>query len=266
MTGIYQIRNTINGKRYIGQSVDIEKRWQREARTVSPSVNAHLLRAFQKYGLDAFKFDVLCLCTEEELSELECLLIEVLETYKPENGYNKTLGGDGWGRPTEENRKKHSLRMRGTGNPNYGKPHTEEHLRKMRGRKCTPEAVRKLVEFNKQRIVSDVSRARMSASQIGRKHSEETKHKIASKHLGKKKSAETRARIAKSKEGVYVGAKNPRARAVLQYTLEGAFLREFACIKYAAQACGKSPVCIKRALVEHIPQAHGYTWKYKIIK
>jgi len=32
MVGIYAIQNNINGKIYVGQSVDIERRWRRKRR------------------------------------------------------------------------------------------------------------------------------------------------------------------------------------------------------------------------------------------
>lgn len=63
MVGIYKITNTINGKSYIGQSKDIHKRWKREINDStninSNSYNYPLMKAFRKYGIDNFNFDII---------------------------------------------------------------------------------------------------------------------------------------------------------------------------------------------------------------
>ena len=96
MTGIYKITNTINSKSYIGQSTDIHKRWKREIED-SNNVNSHcydypLMRAFRKYGVDNFKFEVIEECKREELNQREMYWIDYFDTFY--NGYNQTFGGD----------------------------------------------------------------------------------------------------------------------------------------------------------------------------
>lgn len=60
--GIYRITNKINGKKYIGQSVNIEKRWTNEIASAfnenSTSFDYPLSRAFRKYGIENFSFEV----------------------------------------------------------------------------------------------------------------------------------------------------------------------------------------------------------------
>lgn len=51
--GIYKITNRINGKIYIGQSVNIVRRWYAHKECVS---NNHLSAAIAKYGLENFDF------------------------------------------------------------------------------------------------------------------------------------------------------------------------------------------------------------------
>ena len=95
MIGIYKIENTVNGKVYIGQSVDITDRWEHHRSELKNNRhgNAHLQASWNKYGEDSFTFTVLEECTRKELQEREKDWISFYDSYS--NGYNQTLGGDG---------------------------------------------------------------------------------------------------------------------------------------------------------------------------
>lgn len=56
MSGVYQIYNTVNGKRYIGSSIHIEQRFKEHLRNLRANkhVNAHLQSAWNKYGEHSF--------------------------------------------------------------------------------------------------------------------------------------------------------------------------------------------------------------------
>ena len=58
LCGIYKITNKINGKCYIGQSNDIHRRWKQEL-APNAKLNPHLARAFEKYGIDNFEFEII---------------------------------------------------------------------------------------------------------------------------------------------------------------------------------------------------------------
>lgn len=98
-TGIYKITNKVNGKYYIGKSIDIYRRWKDEKRFVS--VNDHLQNAFKKYGFDNFSFEILEECSEELLNDREIYYISLLDATNNKKGYNMTFGGTG-GKPSEE--------------------------------------------------------------------------------------------------------------------------------------------------------------------
>ena len=93
MIGIYKIINKINGKCYIGQSTQIEKRWSKHKNTshnqTSKAYDYPLYRAFRKYGIENFSFKILEECSNLELNEKEKYWINY---YNPE--YNQTTGGD----------------------------------------------------------------------------------------------------------------------------------------------------------------------------
>lgn len=95
-TGIYKITNLINNNAYIGLSINIEKRWRahikRSQDATNKEYNKVLYKAFRKYGIDNFKFEILEECIPQELKEKEIYWINYYDTYK--NGYNATAGGD----------------------------------------------------------------------------------------------------------------------------------------------------------------------------
>ena len=94
MTGIYKITNLINGKTYIGQAVDIDKRLREHINdSANPNrreYNYPLSRAYRKYGITNFQMSVLEECSREELNEKEKFYID---TYMANGfGYNSTRG------------------------------------------------------------------------------------------------------------------------------------------------------------------------------
>lgn len=58
LCGIYCIENTVNGKKYIGQSVNIYTRWKQHKNDLNNDAhcNEHLQSAWNCYGEEAFKF------------------------------------------------------------------------------------------------------------------------------------------------------------------------------------------------------------------
>lgn len=96
MCGIYSITNLSNGKRYIGQSIDISKRWVEHKRQLKLGVhiNKYLQSAVNKYGLDNFSFSIVEETERNLLDDRERFWINALNTFAP-NGYNLTLGGSG---------------------------------------------------------------------------------------------------------------------------------------------------------------------------
>lgn len=93
--GIYRIENLINHQNYIGQSVDIYKRWQDHIWALNNKYhnNKHLTRAWHKYKEQNFQFTIIEQCNEDELNEREIYWIAYYDSYH--NGYNQTEGGDG---------------------------------------------------------------------------------------------------------------------------------------------------------------------------
>lgn len=88
--GIYKITNISNNQCYIGQSINIEKRWKDHQRALD---NYAIHKALRKYGIQNFTFEIIELCKAEELNTKEQYWIKYYNSYI--NGYNETPGGEG---------------------------------------------------------------------------------------------------------------------------------------------------------------------------
>ena len=94
MIGIYKITNQINGKIYIGQSIDIKNRWKQHIGEAKQGrYNTRLYNALRKYNIDNFTFEVIEECKSTELNEREIYWIEYYQSYVPAIGYNMNTGG-----------------------------------------------------------------------------------------------------------------------------------------------------------------------------
>lgn len=99
-SGIYQIKNEVNGKIYVGHSKDIIKRWgwHKNRLRQGKHGNTHLQHAWNKYQETSFSFRILEVLnnpTKEFLEEREDYWIDYYESDKDEKGYNKQKARQG---------------------------------------------------------------------------------------------------------------------------------------------------------------------------
>ena len=104
--GIYCIENLINGKKYIGQSINILARWKQHLSNLRRKIhhNEKLQNAWNKYGENNFKFYIIVETDADSLDEFEIKYISLYDTYA--NGYNKDYGGYYRKNMTDETKKK----------------------------------------------------------------------------------------------------------------------------------------------------------------
>ena len=88
MIGIYKITNLLNGKSYIGQSNNLERRKKEHL-----SGKQYIDLDIQQLGIENFDFEILEYCNKDQLDELEKYWIDYYNTYN--DGYNLTKGGQG---------------------------------------------------------------------------------------------------------------------------------------------------------------------------
>lgn len=228
---VYVIKNKINDKRYVGQTIfDPMIRFKQHCKPHSAKYSL-LGKAIQKYGKKNFVYYKIRKCSNaEEMTKIENVWILSLDTFVP-NGYNLKMAGQhckyssvskekmrkshlgkSSGRKgiklSEEEREKISLRMKkfhkenpniqaGINNPNFGKTITKEQ-RKMRS---------KLFSGKKNPF-------------YGKKHSKEAKKRMSESikktflkgrvgvNKGCKMSAETKRKISETKRKNALAKKN----------------------------------------------------------
>jgi hypothetical protein len=100
--GLFQIRNTINGKIFIGSSVNLDAIWNRNRMELNfgGHRNEALQAEWKELGEEAFTFEILTQMKQEdggqtdyntEIKELEAMFIEDLQPFN-EKGYNRQKG------------------------------------------------------------------------------------------------------------------------------------------------------------------------------
>lgn len=109
LCGIYSITCTTSGRVYVGQSVDIERRWRnhRSRLRSGKAQNRVLQGSWDKYGESSFKFEVVELVSREVLDARELHWISALNTLVSLGGMNISSEVDGSGRdipPSKEAR------------------------------------------------------------------------------------------------------------------------------------------------------------------
>ena len=91
--GVYKITNIETNECYIGQAVDIYKRWNQHCKAglgIDTPPGNKLYKAIMDYGLQNFTFEILLECNRDELNEKEKYFISLYQadTY----GYNGNIG------------------------------------------------------------------------------------------------------------------------------------------------------------------------------
>lgn len=152
-SGIYEIVNIDTGKKYIGSSVDLKRRLHEHEYRLKNGKhrNEHLQNAWNKYGADSFKFNVLEVCDKDIIRIREK---EYFQKHNWDDLYNIDPNPELNGITiTDEVRQKLSEANKGKNSPFYGKKHSDETIHKMseakKGKKHSEETIRKLSEAAK---------------------------------------------------------------------------------------------------------------------
>lgn len=267
MTGIYCIENTVNGNKYVGQAINIEKRWNHHRQKLRNGThcNIHLQRAWNSYGENAFNFYVLELCDKYSLNNREQYYIKSLGSY--ENGYNMTLGGEGTrGCFHTEEYKKHMS------NIFSGRTYTEETLERMRKAKLGHLQIETEARKAGRKIVSEKLKGRIRSPEHCKNLSESLKGNIpwnkgmkmpedyVSPKLGTHLSAETKAKLSAAQTG---RKKSTEEKLKVSKRIICSDTQEvFNSITLAAEKYGVTISAVSRALRGKSKTCTGLHWGY----
>lgn len=163
---VYEIRNIVNDKRYVGQSSqkDQQRLWEHKTYLKKGNhQNRHLQRAWKKYGEENFVISILEECSSlDELNQLETYYVNLHQTLDRKFGYNIRGPGDNKFMP-EETRLRISKSKLGI----------SVH---------TPESIEKIRQYSKNKIHSQESREKRSQKLKGCIWSTEVRDQWAQSH------------------------------------------------------------------------------------
>jgi group I intron endonuclease len=156
-SGVYEIVNTVTGRRYVGSAINFARRWRQHRHDLrnNKHKNGRLQNSWNKHGEAAFAFQKILVC-----SAADCVLYEqiAIDALSPELNLNpraasrlgavaseaarRKMRDAKVGRPgpwagrtlSPEHREKLSQAKRGRKPPNFGVPCSEEQKNKIRAK------------------------------------------------------------------------------------------------------------------------------------
>jgi hypothetical protein len=159
-SGIYKITNIINGKFYIGSSIDISRRLNAHKSMLINNThrNPILQRAWNKYGSDKFTFEIVEECTSDQkiCFEREQYYLDLLKPYL-EVGYNieKTAsGGDTFTLNPNKEAIREKMRILNAGDKNgmFGRTHKDSTKFEMKNKAKGRFSLEWFIERNGEEI------------------------------------------------------------------------------------------------------------------
>ena len=176
-SGVYRIRNNVNGKVYIGSTINFKRRKVDHFKELrgNKHPNPKLQKAYNKYGEENIVFEIVEYVAPEKLLEREQYYIDSLNAVN--EGYNiAPIAGNRLGVKCSEE--------------------TKIKLKKLQtGRRHTEETKQKLREYHQAH-----PQVGSKNGMYGRKHTEETIEKMRKaqkgRNLGRFKTEETRKKIS----------------------------------------------------------------------
>lgn len=182
--GIYFIRNLINNKVYIGSTEDFRSRWKRHKTGLRGNRHhcEHLQNAWNKYGADAFAFEIIeqiDLCEDgTDTARLEAAEQVYLDRHWDNNinCYNVNRFARGGGHPCSDETK---IILRERALDNLHKSHApevnERRRQALQGKPLSQERKDKIGKSNKGKKRTAAHKAAVSRAQKGQKRVERIK-------------------------------------------------------------------------------------------
>ena len=230
--GIYLITNNVNGKKYIGQSRNLIKRWGQH-KTESRKDNPKMIvdKAIKKYGIDNFSFEILFECPLNMLDDWETDMIRLYDSVRP-RGYNCVDKCRG---VSEKEIEKSRKRMK-ENNP-------------MKNPEIVDKVRNKLKGVHTNRVTEyqiEVTKKRMKENNPMK--NPEVVKKVSMKMTGRKQDKERVIR-------------NSKYTNILQFSKDGKFIKKWDLVSDITKELGVDHCCIYAVLNGKQKTAGGYIWR-----
>lgn len=258
-SGIYQIKNVINGKRYIGSTVNLNQRFKDHKKLLRANKhpNKHLQSAWLKYGETKFTFELIEKTNIEELILKEQYYIDLYSTHNRKIGYNlsKTAGTTLGYEFSEDSKIKMSNTKINTNTQNNIRIKAEsinnQYLNFDKSKKENVDVNNPF--YNKTH--SDETKEKMRLAKLGKKNPNYGKSPM----LGKKLTEEHKLKIANSNSG----KNNKKSKPVIQYDLNMNLIKEWDSAGIAAKMLNLSVGNIWMCCNRKARTSYGFIWRYK---
>lgn len=239
---VYMITCINTNKIYVGSTDDIEERW-RYYYQLNCKSQIKIYNSLLKYGVDNHVFEIVWAGELSEMLKYETLIGWGFDVLEREAGLTLRLPklGDVWNSTSDETRLKIGISSTG-------------------------------------RVKSELTRAKLSKSNKGKKRTQITKNKLSASLVGRDFSEKHKNNISISKIGnknYFYGKKiskeildkraNTRKKAILQYDLQGSFIKEWISALDAGMELNISKERIGACCRNYkwCKSAGGFKWKYK---
>ena len=225
---VYCHTNLLDNKEYIGitKMHPAAKRWGKNGSQYKGCL--YFYNAIQKYGWDNFSHEILFdNLTQQEAFDKEQELIKKYNTIDKNFGYNLLPGGQG---PDKEAIQK------------MKESHKDKKLSEEHKKKISESLGQGVNNVNYGRKQTEKARKNNSLAKSGQNHP----------NWGKHLKEETKEKIKKG-----------NSKKVIQYSLDGDFIKEWDNAKEAAKELGFGYSAINNCLRNIRHTSFGYIWKYK---
>lgn len=209
-SGIYKITNILNNHCYVGSAVNINRRFITHRYRLNDQTHhsSYFQNAWNKYGSEAFIYEILLYCSKSDLIFYEQ---RAIDTYKPEYNMCPTAGSSLGRKLTEE----HKAKISASGKGRIVSEETRKNLSEAKkGKRMCQEAIDKMAATKRGAKIkprTPEACANLSKALMGHVHSQETKDKIAEKarqRTGERNSMFGKTHSDETREKISIAAKN----------------------------------------------------------
>lgn len=271
ITSIYSITNSINNKMYIGSAKDFEQRKMKHLSLLrlNKHPNIHLQRAFNLSGESNFSFDIVELCSEEDLIIREQYYIDL---FGYDNLYNICrIAGNTLGRKLSEDAKSRISNANKGNKAWLGKRHNQVTKNVISNKKTKYHFV---VQSNKDKnVIGTYSSVNDAADKTGIPYGS-IWNSINDKELARgymfsaslndiETDWETNKKKIKSRISASIASNKSRVKPILQIDkISGAIIKQWDSSADACRELGLDNSSMSMCANGKLKSTGGYIWRY----